>query len=136
MRGGGMYVYSGLSSCCVTCEVRMLCLEILNDFWIRGPKFLSCTGHQNYIVSPVYIYVICVLQLSLIWRMYSTKHTNNNKIDKTLYCKFHIASCSHRICFHWFSLSIYIPSQHVVATDEWTNVKMDEHNQHKYWLIF
>ena len=77
----GMYVYSGLSSCCVTCEVRMLCLESLNDFWIRGPEFLSFTGHQNYIVSPVYICYICI---SLMWRMCSTKLTNNNKIDKTL----------------------------------------------------
>lgn len=59
--GGYVCIHRAGFMAVVTCEVVMLCLEILNAFSVRDPTFLFCTGHQNYIVSPVYIYVTCVL---------------------------------------------------------------------------
>ena len=73
----------------VTCEVIMLCLEILNDFWIRGLIFLFCTGYQNYAVSPVYIYtcIITFTDTKDVWHILT-----HNKLHNIFYCKLPIAN--------------------------------------------
>lgn len=53
--GGYVCIHRASFMAVVTCEVVMICHEILNAFSIRDPTFLFCTGHQNYCQSCVHI---------------------------------------------------------------------------------